>query len=113
MPPKSLTTSTGQSCELNASAFGLVEPMIESQSPDIATTGDETTPVPLPRVDLKPQIPIVVTGDGPTLQIRQLWEGTVIEIRDEGFVATLADKTKPKSRKTIDCWYVQVPLFTG
>jgi hypothetical protein len=36
-------------------------------------------------------------GQGPTLQTRQLWEGTVTEVRDNEFVATLADVTNPEN----------------
>lgn len=43
-------------------------------------------------VAIEPPPPAIF--DGSTLRVRQLWEGTVTELRDGEFVALLADKTK-------------------
>lgn len=61
-----------------------------------STTAESAVPTLMPRsVSLKPMEPTVVKGNGPTLQIRQLWEGTVTDVSAEGFVATLRDRTRP------------------
>jgi hypothetical protein len=59
----------------------------ESVSPDI------------PRgVSLVPTFRPIPSGPSATLRTRQLWEGTVTELRDDGsFVAVLADKTDPNN----------------
>lgn len=40
-----------------------------------------------------PRLRPVYAGRGPTLKTRQIWEGTVTQVRKEGFVAVLSDKT--------------------
>ena len=54
-------------------------------------------PCTLESLAVRPSVPLLSKGSGPTLQIRQLWEGTVIEVRDGQFVATLNDKTSPSN----------------
>ncbi len=39
--------------------------------------------------------PLKGAGRDPALQTRQLWEGTVVEIHDGRFLATLTDRTNP------------------
>ena len=51
----------------------------------------------LRNVAMVPLIPRVTKGNGSTFQILQVWEGTVIEILDDVFVASLSDKTKPSN----------------
>ncbi len=46
-------------------------------------------------VSVKPSDPAINAVKGPTLQTRQLWEGTVIEVGEGAFVATLTDRTHP------------------
>jgi hypothetical protein len=48
------------------------------------------------KVALEPRLPKVVSA-GSNLQVRQLWEGTVVEIEDDGFIANLIDRTKPSN----------------
>jgi hypothetical protein len=44
---------------------------------------------------IRPSLKLPTPGRSPKLQTRQLWEGTVTEVRDGGFVAILNDKTDP------------------
>lgn len=46
---------------------------------------------------MRPQIKLAVPGRSPRLKTRQLWEGTVTEVRSNGFVAVLQDRTNPKN----------------
>jgi hypothetical protein len=46
---------------------------------------------------LAPRLNVAVPGKAPKLRTRQLWEGTVIQLRDTGFVAVLTDKTNPSN----------------
>ncbi len=46
---------------------------------------------------LPPRLNVAVPGRAPRLKTRQLWEGTVTEIRDGGFVAILSDKSNPNN----------------
>lgn len=43
----------------------------------------------------KPITLAAALSHGSTLQTRQLWDGTVTEIRSDGFIARLVDKTDP------------------
>ncbi len=53
---------------------------------------------PLPRsVAIKPVAPELTAAGQPTLRTRQLWEGTVTEVRDGHFLATLNDRTNPQN----------------
>jgi hypothetical protein len=45
----------------------------------------------------RPRLKLAVPGRAPRLKTRQLWEGTVVEVREGGFVAVLTDKTNPAS----------------
>jgi hypothetical protein len=69
--------------------------------PSSETAKKENSQYPFPE-DIRPQVPSGVTLQppieltirrGPTLQTRQLWEGTVTEVRNGGFVAILSDRT--------------------
>ena len=117
MPPELLTTSwIGLANEVLAETkepmieyrYPLRPPQAEDQSstgqweqstyipPTAQVTRDPSSPVPS-AVAVRPPVPLVSKGSGPTLQIRQLWEGTVIDVRDGQFVATLSDKTSPSN----------------
>src|ERR1019366_9373532 len=48
-------------------------------------------------VTFPPLLKLGVPGRAPRLKTRQLWEGTVIELSDNGFVAVLTDKTNPNN----------------
>jgi hypothetical protein len=110
MPPKfQITFLTGQSIKTFAGATprpliqfdsmpsSLEDTNRERDQAGTAQLADDVPPHVPSAVLLEPPIPAVLKGDGPSLQIRQLWEGTVTELRDEGFVATLSDKTKPSN----------------
>lgn len=54
---------------------------------------------------LRPALRLAIAGRNPRLKTRQLWEGTVTELRADGFVAILVDKTNtdnPDERATFD-----------
>jgi hypothetical protein len=76
-------------------------------------TGDFFVPTPVPQsVTLGPPVPKVVKGNGPSLQIRQLWEGTVTYVSTDHFVATLTDKTQltnPDEQATFEFASFEVP----
>jgi hypothetical protein len=46
---------------------------------------------------LPPLLKLGIPGAAPRLKTRQLWEGTVTELSDNGFVAVLSDKTNPSN----------------
>jgi hypothetical protein len=48
-------------------------------------------------VKVEPDVPETTKQAGASLQIKQLWEGTVTEVRGETFVAILNDKSQPSS----------------
>lgn len=47
------------------------------------------------RVSLRPPLRVTTRRKSSTLQTRQLWEGTITEVRRDGFVAVLSDRTGP------------------
>jgi hypothetical protein len=58
------------------------------------TLGDPTKRTYIPGgAKLTPRLRVAVPGSAPRLKTRQLWEGTVTELLDNGFVAVLEDKT--------------------
>jgi hypothetical protein len=116
MPPKLLATFL--SGLKGSTSFGAeqtddsIKPLFDFGSPDMASDSKNAPPEPTavsPRsFDMSASIPrgaafaTTITpqmrmGQGPTLQTRQLWEGTVTEVRDNEFVATLADVTNPEN----------------
>lgn len=105
MPPKlQIRSLAGDNALLPAEAI-LARPLIElereqddfgTNQQSVVSTLQLVSSTPC-TVALEPPVPVVVSGTGSTLQIRQLWEGTVTEVRGEGFVATLNDRTKPCS----------------
>jgi hypothetical protein len=125
MPPKSLITSLiGQRSKTfyeeiskNRLLFdlGLAWPSSDTDeevtrsSSSTANQSQTSTPTPVsisapiqtvPRsVRVQPEVAEVLefSHKGATLQIRQLWEGTVMEVRGQAFVAVLSDKTQPNS----------------
>jgi hypothetical protein len=68
----------------------------ETSPPVAASILDAIQTVPR-SVRLQPEVPEVPHVTGATLQIRQLWEGTVTEVHEQAFVAVLSDKTHPNS----------------
>lgn len=117
MPPKLLTTFlTG----LKAStSFGAVltddfsKPLFDfGPPPDVLSdsknakseptavtlnSSDMSAPVPRGAAFAATITPQMLIGRGSTLQTRQLWEGTVTEVRANDFVASLADVTNPEN----------------
>lgn len=106
MPPKSQITSFLQSSNRTSSneirqtqllfEFGL--PLYYGNDFESAPLQESTTPEPVPRsVKVAPEEPQMAKEAGRTLQIKQLWEGTVTELRGETFLAVLNDKSRPNS----------------
>jgi hypothetical protein len=54
----------------------------------------QTAPLPI-GVAIAPTVDFNRAKTGPTLQTRQLWEGTVMEVQKQEFMALLRDKTNP------------------
>jgi hypothetical protein len=74
----------------------------ESDQSDTLTAAiqNESAPLiePVPRsVKVGPEEPHMTKGAGRTLQIKQLWEGTVTELLGGTFMAVLNDKSRPDS----------------
>jgi hypothetical protein len=122
MPPKSQTTSFLLSSNETSSdkirqtqilfEFGI--PSFsqgddrESGQPNTlsATDQGEIAPATAPQIESKPvlrsakvepEVPQMTRDASRTLQIKQLWEGTVLELRGETFLAVLNDKSQPNS----------------
>lgn len=55
--------------------------------------GQTERPIPI-GVTLLPSVNVPRRGPEPALQTRQLWEGTVTQVRDGDFVAVLSDRTR-------------------
>src|SRR5437879_4261372 len=104
MPPKSqIGFSPGPASRTFTGAVDETRPMFSlglatepwTTNLQQSITGDFFVPTPVPQsVTLEPPVPKVVKGNGPSLQIRQLWEGTVTHVSTDHFVATLTDKTQ-------------------
>ncbi len=62
-----------------------------------ATSTERADPVIPSGVTFPPLLKFGVPGRAPRLKTRQLWEGTVTELGDNGFVAVLTDKTNPNN----------------
>lgn len=73
----------------------------ESNRSDVltATQSESDPPVePVPRsVKVGPEEPQMTKVEGRTLQIKQLWEGTVTELCGKSFLAVLNDKSRSNS----------------
>ena len=113
MPQESSTTSLigqGQASSLDSSlpdesirpiyhfargrALGASQDELASET---ANFSDKPDP-PIPNgATLRPFLKVTTRGRDPVLQTRQLWEGTVTEVRDGEFVAILSDRTSPKN----------------
>jgi hypothetical protein len=66
-----------------------------SQSESASLSVPENTVEPVPRsVKVGPEVPQMSKEAGRTLQIKQLWEGTVTELRGNNFLAVLNDKSR-------------------
>jgi len=92
-----------------------------NQSDSSTTNQNETSPPPaasiasaiqeIPHsVRVEPEVPDISHEKGTSLQIRQLWEGTVTEVRGQGFVAVLNDKTQrdnPDERVEFECFEIR------
>jgi hypothetical protein len=72
----------------SASTFSSPQPSLASP-----TLADVTKPTIPTGVTFPPRLKLAVAGSTPKLKTRQLWEGTVTEVKDNGFVAVLSDKT--------------------
>lgn len=116
MPPKSRSTSLIQSpsetsryrVDQTQLLFDFYYPPVEEDPKQAATQNqpqqtataqvsaqvDTDTPI-LRGVRVKPQVPEARRGKEPSLQIKQLWEGTVKDVLDNGFLAVLVDKSHP------------------
>lgn len=67
------------------------------QDPGETASGDVSVRADVPRsATVKPKVPDAA-GKGRSLQIKQLWEGTVTEVLDDTFEAVLTDKSRPDS----------------
>jgi hypothetical protein len=109
MPPKFLTTFlTGQENDVTGTtvetdsfrAMIQVPPRgarYSSHGFSLSLGDEQFAEIIEPDVAMQPREPRITKGSGSTFQIRQLWEGTVIEMHDEVFVASLSDKTKPSN----------------
>jgi hypothetical protein len=116
MPPKSRITSFLQSTNRTSGdqieqtqllfEFGLPlsygneaeadqsDTLNQSESAALSVQEGSADPVPL-SVKVGPEQPQMSKEAGRTLLIKQLWEGTVTELRDETFLAVLNDKSRP------------------
>jgi hypothetical protein len=62
-------------------------------------------------VTFRPRLRLAVPGSAPKLKTRQLWEGTVTEVRNGGFAAVLRDRTKlgnPDEQASFDFDYTEI-----
>jgi hypothetical protein len=86
--------SSGTEADVNRSSSSTAEQ--DETSPPVAPPIASAIST-IPRsVKVEPDVP-EVSHKGASLQIRQLWEGTVTEVRGQAFVAILNDKTQPNS----------------
>jgi len=77
---------------------GQIVPPSASISPSPFPSGPAPVNPEIPRGAILPStFEPTLSGRGTTLTTRQLWEGTVTEIRDGEFVATLSDRSNPAS----------------
>jgi hypothetical protein len=83
-----VSSSTASTSENPSSSLGAFQ---SSSLPAMTVTA---SPVPT-GAQLRPNLRSLFRSRGPILQTRQLWEGTVIEVRNGGFVAVVNDKTNP------------------
>ncbi len=94
--------------------YGRLTPLGASQEVPFTETagsarGQERPDLPT-RVSLRPPLRVTTKRKSSTLQTRQLWEGTITEVRRDGFVAILSDRTDPNNpdeRVAFD--YAQIP----
>src|SRR5258708_4894257 len=86
--PASATIGASQnSPRIGASTFA---PQTQSQDSSLEQAGS----LPIPKkATIPPRLKLAGIGRSPRLKTRQLWEGTVTQILDNGFVAVLSDKT--------------------
>jgi hypothetical protein len=112
MPPKSRIASSAQSSNRTSSdqirqtqlLFAYSDEseadqsstMSQSESDSLSVQQRTAEPVPT-SVKLSPEEPRMAKDAGRTLQIKQLWEGTVTELRGGTFVAVLNDKSRPNN----------------
>lgn len=71
-------------------------------SPPQASVGppsltESPNPVIPSGVTFRPRLKFAVPGRSPRLKTRQLWEGTITEVLNGGFMAVLSDKTNPRN----------------
>jgi hypothetical protein len=110
--PSSRDTAATPSANFENPIYQFV-PMSLGASQVTPSPGTTASPTPIPSghststENVDPNIPSGVTfrppmnigapGRSPRLKTRQLWEGTVTELGDKGFVAVLTDKTNPNN----------------
>jgi hypothetical protein len=76
--------------------FGPEQPARQSTSSQAQLFGDLARNAAIPRgARLRPRLKLEGSRRTPRLKTRQLWEGTVTEVLQNGFVAVLRDKTNP------------------
>ena len=77
-------------------------PPLGSPKPPTSTETENFQPEVPRGVAVPPQFKPIRSGRNASLLTRQLWEGTVTELRDDGsFVAVLADRTDPRNSDEI------------
>lgn len=77
--------------------FGEALPIGASQTAPLPQTAQsQETPIPTGAF-VQPPLKVPSPGNSPRLRTLQLWEGTVTELREDGFVAVLSDKTNPQN----------------
>jgi hypothetical protein len=75
------------------SPFTEVDTFSGSATPKLTTTAQRVDPQ-IPTGAVRPHLKRAIQMRGPSLQTRQLWEGTVTKVLESSFVARLSDKTE-------------------
>jgi hypothetical protein len=70
---------------------------LSQASLEVATLTDIVNPTIPTGVRFRPSLRLGMPGRAARLKTRQLWEGTITEVRKDGFAAVLSDKTNPKN----------------
>jgi hypothetical protein len=66
-------------------------------SPETDSLSGTRNPAIPTSATVRPRLNLAVPGRDPKLKTRQLWEGTVTEIQNDGFIAVLRDRTNPEN----------------
>jgi hypothetical protein len=110
MPQESLITSLAGQAQTTSTEVGAdnsstifefgSEPLGASQkapAPETAKVLERPMPPLATAIRLQPPLETKLWRRVSTLQTRQLWEGTVSELRNDAFTAVLTDKTNPQN----------------